>query len=106
MPMRQSRESACRACDETLPVTGRPGRAWGRQLPGERQETGAPGAPTRPTDIGSLARADRPHGQHEWLLVRNHDNRFNALMDRYLPSWRQVRRTLNEAPLAHTRWAY
>ncbi len=24
----------------------------------------------------------------------------------YLPSWRQVRRTLNDAPLAHTSWAY
>ena len=45
---------------------------------------------------------------HEMVhfLVRNHDDRFNALMDRYLPSWRQIRRTLNEAPLAHTSWAY
>ena len=45
---------------------------------------------------------------HEMVhfLVRNHDDRFNALMDRYLPSWRQARRTLNEAPLAHTSWAY
>ena len=45
---------------------------------------------------------------HEMVhfLVRNHDDRFIALMDRYLPSWRQVRKTLNDAPLAHSNWAY
>ncbi len=40
------------------------------------------------------------------LLVPGHGDRFTALMDRYLPSWRLVRQTLNEAPLAHTNWAY
>ena len=45
---------------------------------------------------------------HEMVhfLVRHHDDRFTALMDRYMPNWRQVRLTLNEAPLAHTNWAY
>ena len=40
------------------------------------------------------------------LLVHEHGDRFTTLMDRYLPSWRQVRQTLNEAPLAHANWAY
>ena len=40
------------------------------------------------------------------LLVRHHDDRFHALMDRKLPKWRMVRQTLNAAPLAHDTWAY
>lgn len=40
------------------------------------------------------------------LLVRHHDDRFNALMDRHLPRWRLARRTLNAAPLAHETWEY
>ncbi len=40
------------------------------------------------------------------LLVPGHGDRFTALMDRYLPSWRLVGQTLNGAPLAHTSWAY
>ncbi len=40
------------------------------------------------------------------LLVPGHGDRFTALMDRYLPGWGLVRQTLNEAPLAHTNWAY
>ncbi|MFP2898595.1 M48 family metallopeptidase [Corallococcus sp. 4LFB] len=40
------------------------------------------------------------------LLVRNHDDRFHALMDRHLPRWRLARRTLNAAPLAHETWEY
>jgi predicted metal-dependent hydrolase len=40
------------------------------------------------------------------LLVRRHDDRFAALMDRYLPNWRHVRQVLNAAPLAHVDWLY
>ncbi len=40
------------------------------------------------------------------LLARKHDERFQALMDRHLPNWRQRRVTLNRAPLANERWAY
>ncbi|HYO68479.1 MAG TPA: SprT family zinc-dependent metalloprotease [Archangium sp.] len=39
------------------------------------------------------------------LLVRHHDDRFNALMDRHLPKWRLVRQSLNVAPLANDSWA-
>ena len=38
------------------------------------------------------------------LLVRHHDDRFNALMDRHLPKWRLVRQSLNVAPLANDSW--
>ena len=34
------------------------------------------------------------------LLVHDHGDRFTTLMDCYLPSWRVIRQTLNEAPLA------
>jgi predicted metal-dependent hydrolase len=40
------------------------------------------------------------------LLVRTHDERFTALMDRHLPRWKQLRRALNAAPLAHEEWEY
>ena len=40
------------------------------------------------------------------LLARRHDEHFTSLMDRYLPNWRFIRQTLNEAPLAHADWAY
>ncbi|MBC7543232.1 MAG: M48 family metallopeptidase [Candidatus Sericytochromatia bacterium] len=38
------------------------------------------------------------------LLERHHNDRFTALMDRHLPTWRQVRQELNSAPLAHETW--
>jgi predicted metal-dependent hydrolase len=39
------------------------------------------------------------------LLARKHDERFLALMDRHLPSWRQYRAELNAAPLAKESWS-
>ncbi len=38
------------------------------------------------------------------LRVRRHDDRFHALMDRHLPRWRPIRKTLNAAPLANEAW--
>ena len=40
------------------------------------------------------------------LLERNHNDRFAALMDQYLPLWRQYREELNRSPLAHGEWEY
>ena len=40
------------------------------------------------------------------LLVRHHDEKFHALMGQHFPRWRQVRRELNAAPLAHAKWSY
>jgi predicted metal-dependent hydrolase len=40
------------------------------------------------------------------LLERHHNDRFTALMDRFLPQWRLCRDELNRAPLAHETWSY
>lgn len=40
------------------------------------------------------------------LLERNHNDRFKALMDRHLPTWRTCREELNRAPLGHEEWRY
>lgn len=40
------------------------------------------------------------------LLERLHTDRFRALMDHFLPTWRVARSTLNRAPLAHEDWTY
>lgn len=40
------------------------------------------------------------------LLERHHNDRFKALMDRFMPQWRLYRDELNRAPLAHEEWVY
>jgi hypothetical protein len=40
------------------------------------------------------------------LLERYHNERFIALMEQYLPTWRVWREMLNHAPLAHENWSY
>ncbi len=40
------------------------------------------------------------------LLERHHNERFIALMDKYLPNWRARRDELNHAPLVHETWSY
>ena len=40
------------------------------------------------------------------LLERHHNDRFKALMDKFLPQWRLCRDELNRAPLAHETWTY
>lgn len=40
------------------------------------------------------------------LLERRHSEQFNALMDRWLPDWRNRRSVLNGAPLGHEEWSY
>jgi len=40
------------------------------------------------------------------LIERTHGDRFVALMDQYLPSWKACRVELNEAPLASENWEY
>lgn len=39
------------------------------------------------------------------LLERNHDKRFTALMDRYLPRWKFHKEELNRRPLRHENWS-
>ncbi|MFZ1640172.1 MAG: SprT family zinc-dependent metalloprotease [Candidatus Contendobacter sp.] len=40
------------------------------------------------------------------LLERKHGDRFTALMDRHLPTWRTYREELNRAPLGYEQWPY
>ena len=38
------------------------------------------------------------------LLVPSHNARFVALMDQFMPTWKQIRDELNRAPLGHVEW--
>jgi predicted metal-dependent hydrolase len=38
------------------------------------------------------------------LLVRHHDDRFVAIMNKHVPRWRSIRNELNLLPLAHELW--
>ena len=40
------------------------------------------------------------------LFERNHNERFRAYMDRFLPDWRERRALLNRMPLAYNDWIY
>ncbi len=40
------------------------------------------------------------------LLERRHDERFIALMDHYVPNWRELRDELNHLPLGHEDWSH
>jgi len=40
------------------------------------------------------------------LLERQHNERFKAHMDRFLPQWRHIRDILNGSPLGHEEWVY
>jgi predicted metal-dependent hydrolase len=40
------------------------------------------------------------------LIERHHNDRFVAILDRYLPQWKTYRDELNAAPLAHEDWTY
>ena len=40
------------------------------------------------------------------FLVRHHNDRFTALMDKFMPQWRHYREELNRFPLGHETWRY
>ena len=40
------------------------------------------------------------------LLERRHNERFQDLMDEFMPQWRLYRDELNRSPLAHENWSY
>ena len=40
------------------------------------------------------------------LLERNHNDRFKALMDKFLPNWRLCREKLKQSSLSHENWIY
>jgi predicted metal-dependent hydrolase len=40
------------------------------------------------------------------LLERNHNSRFVAIMDNYLPNWKELKVELNKLPVNHIDWEY
>jgi len=40
------------------------------------------------------------------LLERNHNEKFIAYMDKFLPNWKHLREELNQLPLGHIEWSY
>jgi len=40
------------------------------------------------------------------LLERNHNSNFVAIMDNYLPEWKQLKTELNRLPVSHEDWEY
>lgn len=58
--------------------------------------------------------AKKPHFHLEYVVVHEmahlleptHNARFIALMDRFMPPWRQYRAQLNRLPLSHEEWHY
>ena len=40
------------------------------------------------------------------LLERSHNDRFVALMDKFLPQWRHYKDELNKLPISHGNWGY
>jgi hypothetical protein len=40
------------------------------------------------------------------LLERKHNDRFVALMNRFLPEWKQLKKDLNRLPISHIEWEY
>ena len=40
------------------------------------------------------------------LLERSHNSNFVAIMDHYLPEWKQLKSELNKLPVSHVDWEY
>ena len=40
------------------------------------------------------------------LLESTHNERFIALMDRFMPKWQSMRDILNQLPVRHEDWSY
>jgi predicted metal-dependent hydrolase len=40
------------------------------------------------------------------LMQRNHNDKFIAYMDKYMPKWRLHRDELNSLPIVHNDWGY
>lgn len=40
------------------------------------------------------------------LIERNHNKRFIACMDKFLPKWKHLREELNRSALGHVEWSY
>lgn len=62
----------------------------------------------------NLELAKKPEQCLEYILVhemvhlfeRHHNQRFQLLMNRFLPNWEKVKKELNRLPISHANWEY
>ena len=62
----------------------------------------------------NLELAKKPVQCLEYIIVhemahfqeRHHDERFQTLMDTFLPTWRKIKSELNRLPVSHAEWGY
>ena len=62
----------------------------------------------------NLELAKKPEQLLEYIIVhelahlkeRHHNERFQAIMDKYLPNWKQLKTALNRLPVNHVGWEY
>ena len=93
------------------PVVGKEVKEWGvRRM---KTKWGSCNRPAKRIWL-NLELAKKPQECLEYVLVhelvhlleRNHNDRFKALMDKFMPKWRLRRALLNSAPLSHEDWHY
>jgi predicted metal-dependent hydrolase len=71
-------------------------------------------SPTRGTIRLNTELAKKPRQCLEYIVVHEmlhlleptHNARFRTLLDRFMPQWKERRRTLNSLPVRHEDWAY
>ena len=71
-------------------------------------------SPTRGTIRLNTELAKKPRQCLEYIVVHEmlhlleptHNERFRKLLDRFMPRWKERRRTLNSLPVRHEEWSY
>jgi predicted metal-dependent hydrolase len=100
-----------RLLDKWQPVIGRKAKDWGVK----KMKTKWGSCNTEAHRIWlNLELAKKPPECLEYILVhelvhlheRHHNQRFRELLDKFLPNWRNSKKTLNTSPLAHEEWGY
>ncbi|MGL6161927.1 M48 family metallopeptidase [Microbulbifer sp.] len=108
---RELKQEVARLMDYWLPEMDLKGCAW--QIKRMKTKWGSCNAASRRIWL-NLELVQKPPECLEYILVhelvhlfeRHHNDRFRALMDQYLPDWRERRDLLNRAPLANASWQY
>jgi predicted metal-dependent hydrolase len=70
--------------------------------------------PTRGTIRLNTELAKKPRQCLEYIVVHEmihlleptHNERFRTFLDRFMPRWKERRRTLNSLPVRHEDWSY
>lgn len=97
--------------DKWQPIVGKQVEAWG--IKKMKTKWGSCNIEQRRIWL-NLELGKKPPECLEYILVhelihlheRNHNQRFQELLNQYLPNWRTSKKTLNTSPLAHEDWVY